>query len=237
MTKLYSTLAGIYHEMYKQLFNYDEEHRFYDSILKKYNHHSILEIGCGSGMLARRFLAGGYDYTGLDLSSEMLDIARSEVETGKFVQGDMRNISLDQQFDSVLITGRSIAYNIENEEVADTFAEIHKVLNDNGLLIFDFFDADGVMHNLNNFEHEIQIGSKRICRTSQLKKNLKTGWTWDWIAQYTIEENGKKEEHEDFATLRAFTKDELRLFLKLAGFKVKRVLDDREVIRLIAEKA
>ena len=236
MTKLYSTLAGIYHEMYKQLLNYDEEHRFYDSVLKKYDRHSILEIGCGSGMLARRFLKDGYDYTGLDLSNEMLDIARSEVKTDKFVQGDMRNLSINRQYDSVLITGRSIAYNIENEEVLNTFTGIHKVLKNNGLLIFDFFEADGVMHDLNDFEQEIKVGNKRIHRMSQLKKNLKTGWTWDWIAQYTIEENGKTEVHDDFATLRAFTKDEIRLFLKLSGFKVKRVMEDRKIVSFIAEK-
>ncbi len=74
MTKLYSTLANIYHEMYQHVFDYDKEYDFYDSILKSNNCHSILEVGCGSGMLARRFLENGYKYLGVDLYNEMLNM-------------------------------------------------------------------------------------------------------------------------------------------------------------------
>src|SRR4030042_6816681 len=120
MTQLYSALASIYHEMYQHIFDYDREFVFYDSLLKSQNCKKILEVGCGSGMLARRFIKNGYDYLGLDLFSEMLDIARSEVKTPCFVQGDMRNLSFNQEFEAVLITGRSIAYVTENKGIMDT---------------------------------------------------------------------------------------------------------------------
>lgn len=67
MTQLYSTLANVYHEMYQHIFDYDKEFQFYDVLLKTNNCNKILEIGCGSGMLARRFLKEGYDYLGLDV--------------------------------------------------------------------------------------------------------------------------------------------------------------------------
>lgn len=75
MTQLYSTLAPVYHEMYQHIFDYDKEFSFYDTLLKTHHCHKVLEVGCGSGMLARRFIESGYDYHGLDLSNEMLDIA------------------------------------------------------------------------------------------------------------------------------------------------------------------
>jgi ubiquinone/menaquinone biosynthesis C-methylase UbiE len=115
MTKLYSTLASIYHEMYQHVFDYDKEYIFYDKILKRNNCHSILEVGCGSGMLARRFLKNGYKYLGVDLFNEMLNIARNEINVDAFIQSDMRNLSFDQKFDSILITGRSLAYVTENK--------------------------------------------------------------------------------------------------------------------------
>jgi SAM-dependent methyltransferase len=236
MTQLYSTLASVYHEMYQHVFDYDKEFSFYDSILKKNNCKKILEVGCGSGMLARRFLKNGYDYLGLDLSREMLDIARSEISSDSFVQCDMRNLSFDQQFDSVLITGRSIAYLTENMDIIITLSGIHNSLKDNGLFVFDLFEANGIFDNFNDFEQNIEHNSKKIKRISRLKKNLKTGWTYDWFAKYIIEDAGDVTEFDDLTTLRSFTKDEIMLFLKLTDFKLKEIIDAGKAFTVIAEK-
>ena len=236
MTQLYSTLANIYHEMYQYIFDYDDEFNFYDSLLKSNNCQNILEIGCGSGMLARRFLKNGYDYLGLDLFNEMLDIARSEVKSDRFVQCDMRNLSFNQQFDSVLITGRSIAYVIENQGIIDTFNGVKNALKDNGLFVFGVFEANGIFDNFNDFEQNIEHNNKNIRRISKLKKNLTTGWTYDWYAKYIIEQDNKLFEYDDITTLRAFTKDEILLFLKLTGFKIKKIIEEEKTLTFIAEK-
>jgi len=236
MTLLYSKLATVYHEMYQHVFDYDKEYSFYDSILKKNNCRSILEVGCGTGMLARRFLKNSYKYLGLDLFNEMLNIARDEIKVDAFIQSDMRNLSLNQKFDSVLITGRSIAYVTENKGIIDTFTGVHKLLEDKGIFVFGIFEANGIFDNFGDFEQDIQHNNKRIRRISTLKKNLETGWTYDWNAKYIIEENGNVMEYDDLTTLRAFTKDEILLFLKLTDFKVKELIDEDKTMTLIAEK-
>ncbi len=236
MTQLYTTLARVYHDMYQHVFDYDKEFAFYDSILKKDNCKKILEVGCGSGMLARRFLKNGYDYLGLDLSGEMLDIARSEINSNAFIQCDMRNLSFVKQFDSVLITGRSIAYLTENLDIIITLSGVHNSLKDNGLFVFDLFEANGIFDNFNDFEQNIEHNNKKIKRISKLKKNLKTGWTYDWFAKYIIEDEGEVTEFDDITTLRAFTKDEIMLFLKLTGFKLKEVIDAGKAFTVVAEK-
>jgi len=236
MTQLYSKLATVYHEMYQHVFDYDKEYNFYDSILKKNNCRSILEVGCGSGMLARRFLKNGYKYLGVDLFNEMLNIARDEIKVDAFIQSDMRNLSFNQKFDAVLITGRSIAYVTENKGIIDTFTGIHKLLEDKGIFVFGVFEANGVFDNFGDFEQDIQHNNKRIRRISKLKRNLETGWTYDWNAKYIIEENGNVLEYDDLTTLRAFTKDEILLFLKLTDFKVKELIDEDKTMTLIAAK-
>lgn len=236
MTKLYSTLASIYHEMYQHVFDYDKEYIFYDKILKRNNCHSILEVGCGSGMLARRFLKNGYKYLGVDLFNEMLNIARNEINVDAFIQSDMRNLSFDQKFDSILITGRSLAYVTENKGIIDTFRGIHSLLEDKGVFVFGVFEANGIFDNFGNFEQDIQHNNKRIRRISTLKKNLDTGWTYDWYAKYIIEENGNVSEYDDLTTLRAFTKDEISLFMKLTDFKVKEFIEEEKAMTIIAEK-
>jgi trans-aconitate methyltransferase len=187
-------------------------------------------------MLARRFLDNGYDYLGLDLFNEMLDIARSEVHSDNFIQCDMRNVSFDQSFDAVLITGRSIAYVIENQGILDTLTGIHKSLKDNGLLVFGVFEANGIFDSLNDFEQVIEHHNKKITRTSKMKMNLAIGWTYDWTARYLIEENGKSTVFDDVTTLRCFTRDEILLFLKLTGFKPKEIIEEAKTFTIIAEK-
>ena len=237
MTKLYSTLAEVYHEMYQHVFDYDVEYQFYDKILKNNNCDKILEIGCGSGMLARRFLENGYDYLGLDLFNEMLDIARREVKSDRFVQGDMRNLTFDNQFEAVLITGRSLAYVIENQGILNTFKGVYNSLIDNGLLVFGVFDAKQIFDYFGDFEQNIEHNNKNIRRVSHLEKNLATGWTWDWTAKYIIEQEGKVSEYDDITTLRAFTRDEIEIFLKLAGFNIVETIDEGKAFTIVARKS
>jgi len=236
MTQLYSTLAEIYHEMYQHVFDYEKEFHFYDDILKTNNCLAILEIGCGSGMLARRFLANGYDYLGLDLYNEMLDIARREVHSDRFVQCDMRNLSFDLQFDAILISGRSIAYVIENQGILDTLKGVHKSLNENGLFVFGVFDANQIFDNFSDFEQNIEHNGKKIRRISHLEKNLSTGWTYDWLAKYIIEEDDEISEYDDMTTLRAFTRDEITLFLKLTGFAIEEIFDEGKAFTIVSKK-
>ena len=235
MTQLYSTLANIYHEMYQHIFDYDKEFDFYDAVLKRNNCHKILEIGCGTGMLAKRFIKTGYDYLGLDLFREMLDIARSEVNSDRFIQCDMREISFNKQFDAVLITGRSLAYVTENQGILDTLNGVHKSLKEGGLFIFDVFEATGIFDNFNDFEQAFEFDDRKIKRISKLKMNLSTGWTYNWYAKYIIEQNGKITEYDDITTLRAFTKDEISLFLKLTGFKIREIIEAPKTFTIIAE--
>jgi SAM-dependent methyltransferase len=236
MTQLYSTLANLYHEMYQHIFDYDKEYAFYDGILKQNHCHKIVEIGCGTGMLARRFIKNGYDYLGLDLFDEMLAIARSEVKSDCFVQGDMRHLSFQQQFDSVLITGRSIAYITDNRGILDTLAGINNSLKDKGLFVFGVFDADRIFDSFNDFEQNIEHLNKKIKRISHLEKNLETGWTYNWHAKYIVEQDDKSSEFDDLTTLRAFTKDEIRLFLKLTDFRIKEIIDEDRAFTLVSEK-
>ena len=51
MTKLYTKLAGVYHEMYQSIFNYKKEFNFYNKILRKYKSKKILEIGAEVAIL------------------------------------------------------------------------------------------------------------------------------------------------------------------------------------------
>ena len=236
MTQLYSTFANIYHEMYQHIFDYDKEFEFYDAILKKNNSHKILEIGCGTGLLAQRFVANGYDYLGLDLHEEMLQIARSEVPSAKFIQGDMCNMQFKEQFQAVLITGRSLAYIINDKEVLDTFISVSNALVYKGTFVFGVFEAPAIFEDMHDFEQNIEHGSKKIKRINKLKKIISPAETWDWNAKYIIDDGVTITEFEDQTTLRAFTRKDINEKLKITGFAVKEIIDEGKTFTVVAEK-
>jgi len=231
MTKLYTEYADLYHKMYQSFIDYDEEYKFYKELLDKYAARNILEVGCGTGQLAKRFLNDGYAYTGIDVSIPMLEYAQKELSSHHFHQMDMRDIKLAATFDGVIITARSISYILTNNDVIATFQSIKKILKDGGVLIFDFIDARSFIPSIKEKEivsHEVVIDNVRYKRESIFEKHIDASWNWIWRSTfYREEKNGYQEIGSDEAELRTFTADELEIFLALTGFKIKQVLDRR----------
>jgi len=231
MTQLYTTYADLYHKMYQSFIDYDEEYQFYKALLNKNRAANILEIGCGTGQLARRFLRDGYGYTGIDVSVPMLEYARKELPSHHFHQMDMRDINLPAKFDAVIITARSLSYILSNADVMATFRSVKSVIKDGGALIFDFIDAKNFIPSINETEvisHEVVIDNVRYKRESIFERSIATSWNWIWKSTFMKEEEaGYQEIGSDEAELRAFTSDELEIFLSLTGFKILQVLNRR----------
>ena len=229
MTKLYTEYADLYHKMYQGFIDYEEEYQFYKELLDKHTARNILEIGCGTGQLAKRFLKDGYTYTGIDVSMPMLEYARKELPAHHFHQMDMRDIKLPTLFDGVIITARSISYILTNKDVLATFKSIKKVLQNGGVLIFDFIDAKSFIPSINEKEiisHEVVIDNVGYKRDSIFEKHVDTNWNWIWKSTFFKEEkNGYQDIGSDEAELRAFNADELEIFLTLSGLKILQVVD------------
>jgi SAM-dependent methyltransferase len=225
MSKLYSTLADVYHEIYQSLFNYDEEFNFYDYHLQANRIKSVVEIGCGTGNLAKRLIAANYQYLGIDLFQEMLDIAVINAPKATFMQGDVRNFVLPSKLDCALITGRSISYLTTNDDILQAFRHLNNSLNLNGLLMFDAIDASQLFLNFKEGKKDELIVAK-FKRISENRMNLASGWTWNWASvYYKLDQNNQYQEiGQDFSTLRAFIKYEVELFLNLTGFQLIEVL-------------
>lgn len=229
MTKLYTEYAELYHKMYQSFIDYDEEYQFYRNLLENHAAENILEIGCGTGQLARRFLKEGYTYTGIDVAAPMLEYARKELPAHHFHQMDMRDIKLPRKFDGVIITARSISYILTNSDVLATLQSVKKVLKEKGVLIFDFIDAKSFIPSIKEGEivsHEVVIDKVKYTRESIFEKHIDSNWNWIWKSTFLKQEkNGYKEIGSDEAELRTFTADEMEIFLRLTGYNVLRLVD------------
>jgi ubiquinone/menaquinone biosynthesis C-methylase UbiE len=101
----------------------------------------VLDLACGEGTFAMAMAKRGLRVTGVDLSPEMLDIARERAAKEglevKFLQQDMRSLSLRGGFDVVTCWFDSLNYLLETDDLAQAFAGVSRVLDKNGIFVFD----------------------------------------------------------------------------------------------------
>ncbi len=245
MYNMYQSFSDLYEKMYQTFINYDEEYIYYSGILKDYHHRSLVELGCGTGSLASHFIKEGYDYSGLDLSPEMLAIAQNKNPGSVFIPGDIRSFKLKEKTESCIMPGRTISYLLSNQEVVDCFNSIHENLKKEGIFCFDCIDAEKFIPTINlgkQIRHEAEFNSKKFIRKSFWSRPDNESNLFKWKADFFEEhENGHlKKIGEDESILRTFSKNEIILFLKNCNFKVEK-LDDRpsyafETFVVVAQK-
>ena len=101
----------------------------------------ILDAGCGSGRDSAYLTEDGYDVTGIDLSEEMIKIAKTK-SYAKFKIMDFRNISFKKEsFDGVWCM--SSMSDIPQNEAKTTLEQFYKVLKKNGILYISTREGSG----------------------------------------------------------------------------------------------
>ncbi|SDE32199.1 class I SAM-dependent DNA methyltransferase [Glycomyces harbinensis] len=97
----------------------------------------VLDVGCGPGYVTDRLRALGVRARGLDLSSEMVALARETFPDIEFEQGRMAEVALpDGSLDGLL--SRSSIIHTPPGDLPAVFAEFHRLLAPGGHLLLTF---------------------------------------------------------------------------------------------------
>jgi SAM-dependent methyltransferase len=147
---------------------YSEVAEYYDAVVKKYPGYydsvlflnnllagkKVLEVGVGTGTVARMLSEQGFDVTGIDSSEEMLKIAKSKLSGLDIClkQQDLLNLDLDKKFDSIvfyqgpLCIIRTVSglvmetYLEDNLQVATSLNKLNHHLKNSGNLVIGIRD-------------------------------------------------------------------------------------------------
>lgn len=94
-------------------------------------HGSVLDVACGTGDMMLELRRRGCDVTGVDISEEMLAIAKRKVENGKWKVADAESLSFeDSTFDAV-----TCAFGVRNfVHLEQGLKEMLRVLKSGGSL-------------------------------------------------------------------------------------------------------
>jgi SAM-dependent methyltransferase len=122
--------------------DYKQEVDFLIKVLKRYEvgGKRVLEVACGTGNHTKILAAKGYEVTGVDISDDMLSIARRKVKRhARFVRGDMRDLDavVDGRYDVAICLFSSISYNLTRSDLKRTLQGLCNHLKERGVAIFD----------------------------------------------------------------------------------------------------
>ncbi|MCG7587735.1 class I SAM-dependent methyltransferase [Photobacterium sp. OFAV2-7] len=133
--KAYNQITHLWESNDFDINNGIEQHKRAITFTKGRGH--ALDIGCGcTGRFIELLLSEGFSPSGIDVSAEMLDIARKRQPNINFVQADICEYSLDEKYD--FITAWDSIWHIPLAEQRNVLIKIVASLNVGGVFIFSF---------------------------------------------------------------------------------------------------
>lgn len=226
--KLYKELAEYYFAIEANHRNILYDTHLISTHLKKYIEPSVLDLGCGTGEHLNSIKQFGVKKcVGIDNSPEMLAIARERYPEGiRFLNMNFRSFDFYQEFDLVISLFGSIAY-ITNERDVDTFFwNTWRALKPGGTGIFEIWNSVPVKkirskplsHVSKTTYQDVIIERERGFELIDESKSIS-----EVTYRYRVHSRKGSLTYNDIHTMRAFTLDEVKKFIRDNGLILKEV--------------
>lgn len=227
----YTGFAQVY-DMFMDNVPYDEWTKNVLKLLKRNGvdaatHPLVAELGCGTGSMTRRLKNAGCDMIGIDLSEEMLDIARQKETPGDdsilYLQQDMREFELYGTVSAVVSLCDSINYITEESDLLTVFMLVRNYLDPGGVFVFDVNTP---------YYYRNTLGDNTICENREEGSFIWENWfdadsginEFD-ITIYRRLEDGTYQRCEETHYQRAYSLGTLKKLLKKAGLELRGIYE------------
>ncbi len=145
MSEQYTSLAPVYDKLNASI-SYAAWADYIERQFTKYAQkkpESVLDLACGTGAMTVELAMRGYDMTGIDLSADMLAVARQKCDGIRTAHPvlllcqNMADFELYGTVDAITCCLDSLNYLTDKDALTRTFLHAHNYMNPDGLFIFD----------------------------------------------------------------------------------------------------
>ena len=198
----------------------------------------LLDLGCGTGKLTRRLADRGFDMIGIDLSEEMLEIARekSDPEQILYLMQDMREFELYGTVRAIVSICDSMNYLMGYEELVQVLGLANNSLDPGGIFIFDLNTP---------YKYQAVLGEQTIAENRE-----EGSFIWEnyydeeeRINQYDLtlfirQEGGLYRKYEETHFQYAYDLEEVEQAVREAGMELVAIYDafTREPVRTDSQR-
>lgn len=137
---------------------------------------SVLDVGCGSGHLARELFDHGVEVIGVDIDPEMIETARILAPRIEWIRADIGSLDIGRTFDAVMVVGNVLNF-VAAQRIPEAVRRVCLHVKTGGYLATSFTRQGAIA--LEDYD--------RICNEQQLK--VLHLWS-DWIGtEFTGQES------------------------------------------------
>ena len=189
---------------------------------------SVLDMGCGTGGHMIHFAKKGMNFTGFDMSENMVSQARKKMSNNnikaKIGISDLRTYRDNKKHDLVIAMFAVMGYLISNEDFLAGLETAKLHLNYNGFFIFDVWFGPAVLYQrpetrIQKFEKDgLQVIRLVLPKVDVIKQIAIIDYE---IIEFQDEKTIEvvKESHK----MRYFFIQELKFLLEFSGFKLMKI--------------
>ncbi|MBR1970463.1 MAG: class I SAM-dependent methyltransferase [Clostridia bacterium] len=222
---MYNKFASLYDDLINDV-DYKKWADYYFKIFERYGLKPQLglDLGCGTGNMTIELSKRGVDMTGVDISEDMLMVARSKSEDENilYLNQDMTEFELYGTVSFVVSSLDCINYITDKRDLLKVFKLVNNYLDPGGLFIFDINTDYKLECILGDNTFIIENENSFCAWQNEFDKKRKV---CDFYLTF-FNKNGENytrfdEEH----TERAYSIEEISCLLEKAGMKLLKVYD------------
>ena len=226
----YQAFAGLYDALMDDV-DYDAWAGYYLALIGRMGvtPRTLCDCACGTGAMSVRFARQGIRVTGVDLSVDMLELARQKAlqygVQAMFVCQDMCALALPRPVDALVCACDGMNYLLDDDRLRAFFARARQALKPGGALAFDISSAYKLRKTLgNNFFGEDR-GDIAYLWSNRFDESAETV-TMD-LTFFTRESDGRYRRFDELHVQKAHEPEHLLALLAECGFSGAQVFGDR----------
>ena len=187
----------------------------------------ILDLACGTGRHSLELVRQGFSVVGVEIGEELVEIARKDAaEQGleaEFVQGDLRELDYEGEFDIVLnLNDGAVGYFETDEENHKTFEVISRALKPGGR---NLIQVPNVLYARARLPQRSWIPSESMVELVEHRWNKKNSYMEGAMIPVRFGEILENLDKRIEFRQRLYTTDELREIYDSVGMSLERVFN------------
>ena len=223
---MYDLIAPIYDKINGEL-DYAAWADFIEENIRRYNSDMktelVLDLGCGTGRMTLELGRRGYDMTGVDLSPEMLDLARDAAEEAGlsdkmlWLLQDITDFELYGTVELAVSCLDTLNHLTDTADLRRCLSLVHNYLVPDGLFVFDI-NGKGKFENIYADNSYVMEEDGSVC-VWQNSYNPKTRLCDFFITLFEEDEDGRYSRYDELQTERMYTIRTMKKMLTECGFE------------------